>query len=223
LAADIGKLRMIEAVLWDFGGVITTSPFERFARYEAERGLPTGIIRHINATNSNTNAWARFERSEIGAEEFCALFSEEARYMGREIPGADVLALIGGELRPEMVTALRRCKEKLKIGCITNNMRQGSEKLLDAAAEKRRAAVKEVMALFDMVIYSSEAGIRKPDPRIYRMACEALGVAPAYCVFLDDIGINLKPAREMGITTIKVVDPKTALDELEKIIGFSVR
>ena len=79
------------------------------------------------------------------------------------------------------------------------------------------------MSLFDVVLESSKIGVRKPEPRIYELACEALEVEPADCVFLDDLGINLKPARAMGMTTIKVVEPGDALAELEQVVGFPLR
>ena len=213
---------MVQAVLWDFGGVITTSPFERFAVYEKERGLPAEIIRRINATNPDTNAWALLERSEINTEQFDEMFATEAASLGHQIRGADVLSLVGGELRPEMVTALKRCRERLKIGCITNDMRATPQRLTlnVAQGQARRAAITEVHKLFHVIIRSSEVGLRKPDPRIYLMACDALGVQPDQCVFLDDIGSNLKPARSLGMQTIKVMDPAVAIAELEKAVGF---
>ncbi len=103
---------MIEAVIWDFGGVFTTSPFEAFARYERERGIPVGPIRKINSTNHENNAWAMFERSAIDFAGFDAAFAAEARMLGYEIPGRDVVALLAGDFRPEMIEALRRIKAR---------------------------------------------------------------------------------------------------------------
>ena len=210
---------MIEAVIWDFGGVLTSSPFEAFNRYERERGLPADFIRSINATNPDTNAWALFERNEITLDEFDRLFLEEAKAKGHEVTGRDVVSLLSGDIRPEMVTALQRCKERARVGCITNNVSAGEGAGMARTADKA-AAVAEVMSLFDHVIESSKAGIRKPDPRIYEMACEALGVSAAASVYLDDLGINLKPARALGMTTIKVISPEQALQELEAAVGF---
>ncbi|MAB15266.1 HAD-IA family hydrolase [Parvibaculum sp.] len=213
---------MIEAVIWDFGGVLTSSPFEAFNRYERERGLPADFIRSINATNPDTNAWALFERNEISLDEFDKLFLEEARARGHDVTGRDVVSLLSGDIRPEMVTALTRCKERAKVGCITNNVSAGEGAGM-ARSHEKAAAVADVMSLFDHVIESSKAGIRKPDPRIYEMACEALGVDPAKSVYLDDLGINLKPARALGMTTIKVLNAEQALEELEAAVGFSLR
>src|SRR3954466_14538821 len=210
---------MIEAVIWDFGGVLTTSPFEAFARFEAERALPAGIIRRVNAANHHDNAWARFERAELDLEAFDALFAAEALALGAEVRGRDVLPLLAGDLRPEMVEALRRVKTRFKVGCITNNLPANAI----GSASGRSLYVAEVMALFDHIIESAKIGLRKPDPRIYQMMIEALGVDPRACVYLDDLGVNLKPAREMGMTTIKVVSAPQAIAELEAATGLALR
>ncbi len=209
---------MIDAVIWDFGGVLTTSPFEAFARFEAERGLPKDIIRMTNAANHHDNAWAKFERAEIGLAEFDALFAAESRALGAEVRGADVLPLLQGDLRPFMVEALRRCAARFKTGCITNNLPANQI----GSSGGRSIYVAEVMALFGHVIESAKIGLRKPDPRIYAMMTEALDVDPKRCVYLDDLGVNLKPARDMGMTTIKVADPRVALAELEAATGLSL-
>jgi putative hydrolase of the HAD superfamily len=211
----------VRAVIFDFGGVITTSPFEAFARHERERGLPEGFIRRLNATDPHTNAWARFERAEIGWDEFDRAFAEEARAQGVEMRGAEVLPLLSGDIRPAMVAALRACKRRAAVGCITNNVQTGSGAGMASTLEKARA-VAEVMALFDAVIESSKAGVRKPDPRIYRMMCETLGVEPADCVYLDDLGVNCKPAAELGMTAIKVVSEAQALADLAAATGFDL-
>jgi putative hydrolase of the HAD superfamily len=204
----------VRAVLWDFGGVILSSPFEAFAAYERERGLPDGLLRRLNATNPDTNAWARLERSEVDLAGFAELYEAEAAAAGHEIDAGAVLALLSGELRPAMVRALRRIRDRgVAQACLTNNV---------AGTEAVRPELAEVMALFDTVLESSKLGVRKPDPRFYDLALEAVGVAPEQAVFLDDLGINLKPARALGITTIKVVDPDQALAELEAVLGFSL-
>jgi putative hydrolase of the HAD superfamily len=210
---------MFEAVIWDFGGVLTSSPFEAFARFETERGLPTDIIRRTNAANHLENAWAKFERAEVDIETFDRLFAAESLALGAEVRGRDVLPLIAGELRPEMVEALRRIKAEFRTGCITNNLPANAI----GSAGGRTLYITEVMALFDHVIESAKIGLRKPDPRIYRMMVEALGADPKRCIYLDDLGVNLKPAREMGMTTIKVVSAKQALADLEAATGHSLR
>jgi putative hydrolase of the HAD superfamily len=204
---------VIRAVLWDFGGVILTSPFEAFERYELEAGLEPGFIRRLNATNPDANAWARLERGELDLDGFGAAFGDEARAFGGAVSGADVLALLSGDVRPEMVEGLRRCKAAgLALACLTNNIANGEE----------RPDLAEVMALFDVIVESSKLGIRKPEPRFYELACEALDVTPAECAFLDDLGINLKPARAMGMATIKVESPAQALTELGSLLGLAL-
>jgi putative hydrolase of the HAD superfamily len=209
---------VIEAVIWDFGGVLTTSPFEAFARFESERGLPTDIIRRTNASNHWENAWAKFERAEVDLETFDELFAAESLALGAEVRGRDVLPLLSGDLRPEMVEALRLIKSRFKTGCITNNLPANAI----GSTSGRLLYLAEVMALFDHVIESAKIGLRKPDPRIYRMMVETLGVDPKHCVYLDDLGVNLKPAREMGMTTIKVVDSQQAIAELQAATGLSL-
>jgi len=210
----------VAAVLWDFGGVITSSPFEAFNRYEAERGLPKDFIRTVNATNPLDNAWALFEQARIDTAEFDARFAEESAALGHRVRGADVLPLLSGDVRPRMVKALEACKARFKVGCITNNVRTGEGAGMAGTAEKA-ASVKRIMTLFDHVLESSKVGLRKPDPRIYALMCEAIGVEPNACVYLDDLGINLKPAKDMGMATIKVVNEAQALSDLAAATGLS--
>jgi putative hydrolase of the HAD superfamily len=208
----------IGAVIFDFGGVLTSSPFEAFARFETERGLPIDIIRRTNAANHLENAWARFERAEVDIDTFDTLFAEESRALGAEVRGRDVLPLLQGDLRPEMVEALKRIKAGLKTGCITNNLPANAI----GSMTGRSLYIAEVMVLFDHVIESAKIGLRKPDPRIYKMMVETLKVDPGNCVYLDDLGVNLKPAREMGMTTIKVTSGAQAIAELEKATGLKL-
>ncbi len=213
---------MIEAVIWDFGGVFTTSPFEAFNRYETARGLPHDFIRTVNAANPLENAWALFERAEITPDQFDRLFREEALALGHDVPGADVLPLLAGDVRPRVVEALKACKARgLKTSCITNNVRTGEGAGMSRTSEKA-AQIAEIMAEFDVVIESSKAGVRKPDPRIYQMMLEAIGVPAASCVYLDDLGINCKPAAALGMHAIKVVGEAQLLADLERAVGFSV-
>ncbi len=208
----------IEAVIWDFGGVFTTSPFEAFARYEAANGVPKDLIRRVNSTNPDTNAWALFERNEIDAAGFDALFLEESTRLGHPVPGRDVLPLLSGQLRPQMVAALRACKAVFKVGCITNNMVSHHSPGANAPAA---GAMGQVMPLFDAIIESSKAGLRKPDPRIYLMMCDQLAVDPSACIYLDDLGINCKPAAALGMQAIKVVDVDQTLTDLAHLTGLT--
>jgi putative hydrolase of the HAD superfamily len=203
----------IEAVLWDFGGVFTTSPFEAFNRYEVAKGIPKDLIRTVNATNPLENAWALFERAEIDRDGFDLKFLEESTSLGHPVRGADVLPLLAGDVRPRMVEALKLCKQHFRVGCITNNMAQGRGPSM-ATSEAGASRTAGIMALFDVIIESSKAGVRKPDPRIYLMACEKIGVDPKACVYLDDLGVNCKPAAELGMKAIKVVTEAQALNDL---------
>lgn len=209
----------IEAVIFDFGGVLTSSPFEAFARFETERGLPIDIIRRTNAANHLENAWAKFERAEVDIDTFDHLFAEESRALGAEVRGRDVISLLQGDLRPEMVEALRRIKAQFRTGCITNNLPANAIGSLTG----RSLYIAEVMVLFDHVIESAKIGLRKPDPLIYQMMVETLKVDPKRCVYLDDLGVNLKPAREMGMTTIKVTSGAQAIADLEQATGLKLR
>jgi putative hydrolase of the HAD superfamily len=219
---NISHANSPKAILWDFGGVILTSPFEAFRLYEREAGLPEDFIRRLNARNPDTNAWAKMERSEVSLDEFVRLFEAEAFETGHKVDGWRVLQAISGDIRPQMVEALRRCKAAFRVACITNNMKSGDGPAMARSPEKA-AAIAEVMALFEHVIESSQLGMRKPDPRIYRHACDLLGVEPEQCVYLDDLGINLKPARALGMRTIKVGDPDRAIAELAAMVGIPLR
>lgn len=207
----------IRAVLWDFGGVILSSPFEAFNRYETEKGLPLNIIRSVNATNPDSNAWALLERNDISPAQFDAQFADESEALGHRIPGADVLALLSGDVRPAMVAALDHViASGFRTACLTNNVVSTSPD-----PSPRQIEVAAIMGKFDHVVESSKVGCRKPEPRFYEIACELLDVSPTECVFLDDLGINLKPAAAMGMRTIKVGAPEIALQELSGHIGLT--
>jgi putative hydrolase of the HAD superfamily len=210
----------VEAVLWDFGGVFTTSPFEAFNRYELAHGIPRDLIRTVNATNPLENAWALFEQAKIDRAGFDLKFLEESTALGHPVRGADVLPLLAGDVRPRMVEALRICKSRFKVGCITNNMAQGRGPSM-AATEEGATRSAGIMAMFDVIVESSKEGIRKPDPRIYEIACEKIGAPPKACVYLDDLGVNCKPAAELGMKAIKVVTEAQALDELAAATGLT--
>ena len=210
------------AVLWDFGGVILSSPFDAFNRYEVEAGLPKDFLRGLNTRNPDTNAWAKMERSEVSLQGFVDLFEEEARLEGYRVDGWKILQALSGDIRPQMVEALRRCKATFRVACITNNMKAGEGPGMARSPEKA-TAVAEILSLFEHVVESSKVGLRKPDPLIYQHACELLGVPPDRCIYLDDLGINLKPARALGMRTIKVGDPDVAIDELQAMVGIPLR
>ena len=200
-----------KAIIWDFGGVITSSPFEAFNEFEKTYDLPKDIIRTINSENPDMNAWAQFESNSITIDEFNDLFLKEAKAKGFDIKGRDIIKLLKGSIRENMVSFLRELKSDFKLGCITNNVKSSSQENTDNETE-------EVMSIFDHVIESSIVGIRKPNPKIYMMSCDALNVSPDQCIYLDDLGINLKPARELGMTTIKVIQPEDAIQEVRNLL-----
>lgn len=207
---------VFRAVLFDFGGVLLSSPFEAFAEYERRAGLPEGFIRSVNATNPDANAWARLERNESTLDRFVIEFEGEARALGHPVDGAEVLACLHGTLRPRMVEALRRCAEHHATALLTNNFVTGN------ADWSSGGSFGPILELFDVVVESSVVGVRKPEVRFYEIALERLGIESTEAVFLDDLGVNLKPARAMGMTTIKVTDPDAALDELGALLGIAL-
>lgn len=202
-----------DAVLFDFGGVLADGPFEAFSRYEADNGLPIGFVRSLNARNHDTNAWARLERGEVDLDQFCSLFEQEARDAGGRLDAREILASLAGDIRPAMLEAIRRLREHFRTALLTNNF-------VRIDGDDRFGALS---GLFDTVVESAVEGLRKPDPRFYLLACDRLAVEPARSVFLDDLGINLKSARALGMTTIKVTDPDEALSELESVVGMDLR
>ena len=205
------------AVLWDFGGVFTESPFKAFAGFERGRGLPEGFLRRVNSVNGHDNAWARFERGQIDLPQFGAAFELESKALGHPVRGEEVIALLYGDVRPTMVGALRRCKAYFRNACLTNNVKTSGGHGLPTS-EARAREVTQILSLFDLVVESTLVGARKPEPRFYQIALERLAIEPGQAVYLDDLGMNLKPARALGMTTIKVDSAAQALGELEAIL-----
>jgi putative hydrolase of the HAD superfamily len=211
---------MIKAVFWDFGGVITSSPFESFNRFEANNRLPENFLRTVNSTNPDNNAWAKLEKTEVGIEEFSDLFLEESKALGHPVPGKEVIALLKGEVRPEMINALNIIKDKMIQACLTNNIQAMDKEFVGNVSASGKH--NEIMELFDFVIESSKENVRKPDPEFYLLACRRANIEPTEAIFLDDLGVNLKPARELGMTTIKVIEADIALKELESYLPFKI-
>ena len=214
-------MKDIKAVFWDFGGVITTSPFDSFNTYEATNNLDKDFIRKVNSTNPDINAWAKLERNEIDIVEFNDLFFSESSSLGHGIYGIEVIKLLQGQLRPEMINALKAIQGNLVQACLTNNIVSPETTLSDenvSIAGKNN----EVMGLFDFVIASSEQNVRKPDPAFYHLALKEAKVDPEEAVFLDDLGINLKPAKALGMHTIKVVNSQDALKELNSLLFINI-
>ncbi|MFV0475330.1 MAG: HAD-IA family hydrolase [Pikeienuella sp.] len=216
---------MLRAVIFDFGGVFTESPVSGFARYEREHGLPERFIGGVIKARLNDGAFSRFERAEIALEEFDSAFAEETRAAGHEVRGRTLLSLMKLEFRPDMIRALDLIRAGgFLTGCITKNKPDSGAKEWARGPEGQRLAA-EVMAKFDHVIESARAGIRKPEPRIYEMMCEALGLTPRECAFVDDLGVNLKPAAAMGMKVVRVPfdDYRPALAELSTLTGIDLR
>ena len=211
---------VFKAILWDFGGVLTTSPFDSFNDFEREKKIPLDFIRGVNAVNHQDNAWAQLESSLIDAETFDELFFAESHALGHAIRGAEVLSLIGRQtVRPRMVDVLRICKESFMNVCLTNNARTGKGLAMSGSEDYARD-VSDVIELFDEVIESSKEGIRKPDRAIYSLACDRMQVDPREVVYLDDLGVNLKPARDMGMSTIKVISESQAISDLSAVVDI---
>ncbi len=206
------------AVIFDLGGVVFPSPFEAFDAYDHGNDLKKGTMRALIRRSSESGAWAALERGELSMDEFIDALEEEAVGAGLQVDARRLMGLIGSTLgpRPEMARAIERIRSTgLRTAALTNNWTD----------EKSRSTPDGLhdSGLFDVIVESAVEGLRKPDPRIYALALARLNVLASEAVFLDDLGMNLKPARDMGMATIKVVDPDDALAELEVILGFALR
>lgn len=203
----------IAAVIFDLGGVVCDSPLAAIARYEREHGLPPRAVDRVVVEAGPAGAWARLERGELALAAFYPAFEADCRARGLALDAARLMAYVAeaGRPRPEMLEAVRRLRAAgLGVAALTNNWITG------------RPGPHPLRAHFPIFIESSAVGLRKPDPRIYELACRELGVAPAAAAFLDDIGSNLKAARALGMTTIKVADPRAALTELGALVGLEL-
>lgn len=210
----------IAAVVFDIGGVVQDSPLHAIARYERERGLPPNAINRVVVAAGEEGAWARLERGELTVQTFCGPFEADCRARGIAIDGRVLMARIAEASgpRPLMLEAIRRLRAAgLRVAALTNNWVAETPAAAASETVKSRLA-----AHFDVFVESAMVGLRKPDPRIYALVCDKLGVEPARVAFLDDIGRNLKPARELGMATIKVDDPEQALRELGALLGLDL-
>lgn len=202
------------AVIFDLGGVVFPSPIDVFRDYEREQGLPHRFLSEVVLADPEAGAWSRLERGELTIAEFCTEFETECARAGQKVDAAAIMNAVGEGFapRPEMVDAIKAIRANgLRTGALTNNW---------APDEPREGGLNDLSAVFDVVVESAVEGVRKPDPRIYELACKRLEVQPGEAVFLDDLGVNLKAARALGMTTIKVADPNDALDELAAVLGF---
>lgn len=206
----------IRAAIFDLGGVVFDSPLHAIARHEAAVGAPAGIVNRVATQGS---AWSQLERGELGMEQFLRAFDAECRAEGAEIRAAEMMARIGEcGPRPRMIEAIRRIRANgLLVAALTNNWANDED-----GADRGAAEDTEFRGLFHAFVESSVVGLRKPDPRIYQHLLGLLDIAPGEAVFLDDIGRNLKTARQLGMTTIKVETPEQALGELSRVIGIAL-
>jgi putative hydrolase of the HAD superfamily len=203
----------LKAAIFDIGGVLTSSPVAAIRQHAEREGVDYSILGPMIADHDL--AWSRWERSELTQADFFTAFEQEAKERGIAISAAAVMEAAFGTqvIRPEMIAVVEHLRGKVRLASITNNV------IREADAPTRPTAV-DLFGLFEVVIESARVGLRKPDPRIYHMACDALGVQPHEAVFLDDIGVNLKGARALGMTTIKVDESLRAIDELEAALGI---
>lgn len=208
----------IRAIFWDFGGVIADSPFANLATLERERGLPEDFLRMTNARNPDTNAWAQFERGDIDLDTFDSLFREETAARGHPVNGRELLPLLEVPVRPRMVTLLQHLAPHYRLACLTNNLPIGDGAAMSQHAD-HRAAAEDALSLFELVLESSRCGSRKPETRFYEKALAEMGLTGDAVVFLDDLGINLKPARQLGMTTLKVTSEAQAIAALSEVLG----
>lgn len=206
-------MKSISAVIFDLGGVVLGSPLHAIAAYERDRGIPDGFVNRVVADTAPSGAWSRLERGELALEAFYPAFEADCAEAGREISAREMMTRMQAASlpRPRMLAAIGTIRRRgLKTAALTNNW----------VSENPGSGTAGLRELFDVFVESSVVGLRKPDPRIYELACSELGVAPTEAVFLDDIGSNLKTARALGMQTLKVTDAEAALSELETILDF---
>jgi epoxide hydrolase-like predicted phosphatase len=211
-----GRAVGFEAVIFDLGGVVLGSPLHAIAAFERERGIPAGFVNRVVMETAPRGAWSRLERGELTLDQFFPAFERDCEAAGHVLCARTMMERMAETVlpRPVMLEALQRLRARgLKTAALTNNWE----------VEGREEGTRALRAYFDAFVESSVVGLRKPDPRIYQLACDELGVRPAEAVFLDDIGRNLKTARQLGMATIKVDDPDQALAELEGLLGFALR
>ena len=213
------ELNQYSSIFWDFGGVITSSPFEAFNKFEIENDLPENFLRKVNSTNPQNNAWALLEQSKINQMEFNELFFKESSELGYGVEGLKVLNLLEGDLRLGMVDIIKTLKKmKFTQACLTNNFIPDNENQPDMIDLNKKA---EIFSLFDFIFESKEIGLRKPDQAFYDHVIKEVNILPNKIIFLDDLGINLKPAKAMGITTIKVISESQAKKDLGEILNIN--
>ena len=204
----------IQTIIFDFGGVITDSPIEGFKKLEKFYGISKGVISSIVMTNPDNNAWAKSERGEIDIQTFIEEFNLEAKKLGYNLNAKEILKQLYGPLRPLMVEKIASLSKNYQLICLTNVLKG----VHVFSPKERKKEVDHVLSFFDKIYESCEIGMRKPEKRIYRYLLDDLKIKPENSVFLDDLGMNLKTAKLLGINTIKVIDPIAALRELNNYL-----
>ena len=204
----------IQTIIFDFGGVITDSPIEGFKKLEKSYGISKGVISSIVMTNPDNNAWAKSERGEIDIQTFIEEFNLEAKKLGYNLNAKEILKQLYGPLRPLMVEKIASLSKNYQLICLTNVLKG----VHVFSPEERKKEVDHVLSFFDKIYESCEIGMRKPEKRIYRYLLDDLKIKPENSVFLDDLGMNLKTAKLLGINTVKVIDPTAALKELDNYL-----
>ncbi len=206
------------AVLFDLGGVVLGSPLHAIRDYEQELGFELNAINLVASRTAPTGAWSRLERGELDMEAFYPAFEADCHAAGLEMSAREMMKRMSEATVPHagMLLAIERLRAAgLPVGALTNNWSH-------TESGGRSDGTRGLSERFDVFIESAVEGLRKPDPAIYRLACERLGTRPEEMVFLDDIGGNLKPAQAMGMATIKVVSPEAALEELAALVEIEL-
>ncbi len=211
----------MKAVIFDFGGVFVDSPFAAVASVAAEMELDPDVLLDVvfgSYDEDTDHPWHQLERGELSFEDARARIMEDsAARLGPALDPMELLmALGGGGLRDEVIDFVRTARDAgLSTGVLTNNARE--------FAEFWRPML-PLDELFDDVVDSSEVGLRKPDPRIYALAVERLGVAPGEALFVDDAPGNVRGARAAGLEAVLIgpqrADVPAALAELSRLAGL---
>ena len=203
----------IRGLLLDFGGVLTTNFFEPFEKFCGRNGLPPSTIHDLMTADPAGRAlWHDVERGTIPQPEFEAKL---AAMLGLQPQG--LIAGLLADLRPEpeMLAAVARARRAgVRVAVVSNSW--GSDPYDPYAAW-------HLPAIADAVLISHELGLRKPEPTIYRLACERVGLEPAACVFVDDVAANLPAASELGMRTVHHVTVETTIRQLERLLGLTLR
>lgn len=218
------------AVLFDLGGVVLGSPLQAIRVYALSLGYEADAIHHVVAKTAPSGAWSRLERGEIDLDRFYVDFEADCLAARLRIDARTMMNAMSeaAEPRPIMLNAIARLRRAgFRTGALTNNWAHSeapaeTTSRSETAPRPGRDGTRALKGHFDVFVESSVEGLRKPDPAIYQLACRRLGVSPDQVIFLDDIGGNLKPARALGMATIKVEEPRVALEDLSRLVAIDL-